>query len=126
MTGVGEYLREQNPAVRLFAVEPEESPVLSGGEPGKHRIQGIGAGFVPQVLQTELYDKVERVSSDEAGEMARRLARTEGIMAGISAGANVVAAARVAATPEFRGKTVVTVLCDTGERYLSTWLYGEG
>jgi cysteine synthase len=125
MTGVGEYLREKNPSIRLVAVEPRESPVLSGGEPGKHRIQGIGAGFVPQVLRTDLYDEVVQVNSDEAGAMARRLARTEGVFAGISAGANVVAASQVAARPEFQGATIVTVLCDTGERYLSTWVFGE-
>lgn len=125
ITGVGGFLKEKNPNVRVVAVEPDESPVLSGGRPGPHKIQGIGAGFVPEVLDTSVYDEVVRVTSDEAADMTRRLARTEGIMVGISAGANVLAAYRLAQRPENKGKTLVTVLCDTGERYLSTWIFTE-
>jgi len=126
ITGVGQVLRERRPGVRVVAVEPAESPVLSGGSPRPHRIQGIGAGFVPKVLDTSVYDEVLTVSADDAFATARRLAREEGLLVGISAGANVWAAAQVAARPEFRGRTVVTVLCDTGERYLSTPLFREG
>ncbi len=125
LTGTGGFLREKKPSVRLYAVEPLESPVLSGGTPGPHRIQGIGAGFVPGVLDTALYDEAIAVSADEAGAMTRTLAREEGLLVGISAGANVAAAQRVASRPEHKGQTVVTVLCDTGERYLSTWVFGE-
>lgn len=119
ITGVGEVLKERKPDLLFAAVEPEESPVLSGGDPGPHRIQGIGAGFVPGVLNTAVYDEVIRCSVPEAFEMTRRLARTEGVLVGISAGANVWAALQVAQRPEFEGKTIVTVLCDTGERYLT-------
>ncbi|HEU67808.1 MAG TPA: pyridoxal-phosphate dependent enzyme, partial [Candidatus Acetothermia bacterium] len=108
------------------AVEPAASPVLSGGTPGRHRIQGIGAGFVPEVFDRSVADEVIAVSDDEAAEAARRLARTEGILAGISSGAAVAAALRVAARPEFQGKFLVVVLPDTGERYLSTGLFGGG
>ncbi|MBD3244320.1 MAG: cysteine synthase A [Chitinivibrionales bacterium] len=125
ITGVGGFLREKKPSLKVFAVEPEESAVLSGEKAGPHKIQGIGAGFVPEVLDTAVYDEVLRVSSSDAAAMTRRLAATEGILVGISAGANVVAASRVAARPEYRGKTIVTVLCDTGERYLSTWIFDE-
>jgi cysteine synthase A len=125
LTGVGEYLRKQKPSVKVIAVEPDESPVLSGGKPGPHRIQGIGAGFVPQVLNVSLYDEVVRIKSAEAGVMTRKLAKTEGILVGISAGANVLAACQLAGRPENKGKTIVTVLCDTGERYLSTWVFEE-
>lgn len=125
ITGVGEVLRERRPGFRAIAVEPVDSPVLSGGAPGPHRIQGIGAGFVPDVLNTEVYDEVVTVSADDAFATARRLAREEGILVGISAGANVWAALQVAARPENAGKTIVTFLCDTGERYLSTPLFAE-
>ena len=125
ITGVGEVLRERRPGFRAVAVEPVDSPVLSGGAPGPHRIQGIGAGFVPDVLNTEVYDEVITCSADDAFAMARRLAREEGILVGISAGANVWAALQVAARPESAGKTIVTFLCDTGERYLSTPLFAE-
>jgi cysteine synthase len=125
LTGVGELLRERRPGVLIVAVEPSDSAVLSGGRPGAHRIQGIGAGFVPKVLDTGIYDKVMRVSGDDASATARDLARHEGILVGISAGANVWAAGQVARRPEMQGKVIVTVLCDTGERYLSTPLFGD-
>ena len=125
ITGVGRFLREQKPGVRIVAVEPNESPVLSGGQPGPHKIQGIGAGFVPPVLDTGVFDEIVKASADDAFAMARALARDEGVLVGISAGANVWAAAEVAKRPESRGRTVVTVLCDTGERYLSTPLFTE-
>ncbi len=126
ITGVGKALRAYNPAIEIVAVEPEASPVLSGGRPGPHKIQGIGAGFVPGVLDTQLYDEVVTVGNDEAMEASRKLAREEGLLAGISSGANLFAAERVAARPRNRGKVIVTMLCDTGERYLSTPLYDFG
>jgi cysteine synthase A len=125
LTGVGQVLKERRPGVLVVAVEPADSPVLSGGAPGPHKIQGIGAGFVPQVLDTEVYDEIVKVSVDDAFAAARDLARQEGVLVGISAGANVWAAGQVARRPEFQGKIVVTVLCDTGERYLSTPLFGD-
>ncbi|GLW48146.1 cysteine synthase [Streptomyces sp. NBRC 14336] len=123
VTGVGQVLKEKNPEVTVVAVEPEDSPVLSGGAPGPHRVQGLGAGFVPDVLDTAVYDTVCRVSLDQAQEAARALARTEGILAGISSGAALHAAVTVARRPEHRGALVVVVLPDTGERYLSTDLF---
>ncbi len=127
ITGVGEVLRERRPGFRSVAVEPADSPVLSGGSPGPHRIQGIGAGFVPGVLNTDVYDEVVTCPADAAFDMTRRLARELGILVGISAGANVWAAVQVAGRPESAGKTIVTFLCDTGERYLSTpGLFDEG
>jgi cysteine synthase A len=123
ITGVGEVLKEKKDSIRVVAVEPAGSPVLSGGEAGKHEIQGIGAGFVPDVLNTEVYDEVVTVDDEDAFQTSRRLAREEGILCGISAGANVWAAVEVAKRPENEGKTVVTVICDTGERYLSTTLF---
>jgi cysteine synthase A len=125
ITGVGSFLKEQKPGVRIVAVEPADSPVLSGGKPGPHKIQGIGAGFVPPVLDTGVYDEILKASADEAFAASRALARDEGVLVGISAGANVWAAAEVAKRPESRGTTIVTVLCDTGERYLSTPLFTE-
>lgn len=125
LTGVGEVLKERRPGVLVVAVEPADSAVLSGGAPGPHKIQGIGAGFVPKVLDTEVYDEIVKVSADDAFAAARDLARQEGVLVGISAGANVWAAGQVARRPEFQGKVVVTVLCDTGERYLSTPLFGD-
>jgi len=120
ITGVGEVLRERKPGFTSVAVEPVDSPVLSGGQPSPHRIQGIGAGFVPAVLNTDVYDEVVQCAADDAFVMARRLARECGILCGISAGANVWAALQIAQRPESAGKTIVTFLCDTGERYLST------
>ncbi|MFC1570787.1 cysteine synthase A [Candidatus Omnitrophota bacterium] len=123
VTGVGEVLKKKNPEVKVVGMEPEASPVLSGGEPGPHKIQGIGAGFVPKVLKKELLDEIITVPDDEAGEMARRLAREEGLLVGISSGANVVASLELASRPENKDKNIVTILCDSGERYLSTWLF---
>jgi cysteine synthase A len=125
ITGVGRFLRAQGSSAKIIAVEPADSPVLSGGKPAPHKIQGIGAGFVPPILETALLDEILTMRHEEAGEIARELASQEGLFVGISSGANVAAALRVAAREEFRGKTIVTVLCDTGERYLSTWLFGE-
>ncbi len=124
ITGAGEALRKKFPKIRIFAVEPEESPVLSGGKPGPHKIQGIGAGFVPKVLNTSIYERVIKVSSKDAAETARGLARLEGIFAGISSGAATFAALQVAREIG-AGNTIVVVLPDTGERYLSTDLFGE-
>ena len=123
MTGCAEVLKSKNPALKVVAVEPEGSPVLSGGKPGPHKIQGIGAGFVPEVLKVELIDEVVQVANDDALSTARLLAAKEGILSGISGGANVWAATHVAQRPENAGKTVVTFICDTGERYVSTELY---
>ena len=123
IAGAGGRLKELNPNIELIAVEPSDSPVLSGGEPGPHRIQGIGAGFIPTILDTDLYQEIITVTADEATQTSRRLAAEEGILAGVSAGANVFAALKVAGRPENRGKRIVTIICDTGERYLSTWLF---
>ncbi len=123
ITGIAEALKERKPEFKAIAVEPEDSPVLSGGNPGRHTIQGIGAGFVPEVLRTDLIDEIVKVSNDDAGETARRLAREEGILVGISAGAAAWAAIEVARRPENEGKMIVAILCDTGERYLTTWLF---
>jgi cysteine synthase A len=125
ITGVGEVIRPRRPSLRVVAVEPVDSPVLSGGQPGPHKIQGIGAGFVPAVLNTGIYDEVVQVSNQDAVATARRLAREEGLLVGISSGANAYAAAQVAARAENQGKLVVVVLPDTGERYLSTVLFAE-
>lgn len=125
ITGVGRLLKERNPRVLVVAAEPADSPVLSGGQPGPHKLQGIGAGFVPEVLDTAVYDEVLTVTTDDAFAAARDLARLEGVLVGISAGANAWAAGEVARRPGMRGKTIVTILCDTGERYLSTPLFTE-
>lgn len=123
ITGVGETLKERRPSLEVIAVEPEDSPVLSGGTPGPHKIQGIGAGFVPEVLNTKIIDEIILISNDDAIQTARALARVEGILAGISSGAAVSAALQIAARPENEGKLLVVVLPDTGERYLSTALF---
>ncbi|HEB60750.1 MAG TPA: pyridoxal-phosphate dependent enzyme, partial [Phycisphaeraceae bacterium] len=123
ITGAGRFLKSQNPDCRIVAVEPEASPVLSGGEPGPHKIQGIGGGFVPGNLDVSLLDSVERVTDEQAFQWARRLIAEEGIFAGISTGANVAAAAQLASLPENRGRTIVTVWASFGERYLSTDLF---
>ncbi|WP_457595890.1 cysteine synthase A [Hydrogenimonas sp.] len=123
ITGTGSVLKEKLPGLHIVAVEPRRSPVLEGGAPGPHKIQGIGAGFVPKILDTSLFAEVVAVEDEEAIATARRIAKEEGILVGISSGANVAAAIRVASRPENRGKRVVTILCDTGERYLSTELF---
>ena len=123
LTGVGEYLRKQNPNVKIFAVEPDTSPVLAGGAPGPHKIQGIGAGFVPKVLKTDLITEVIGVSAENAGKTSRAAAAQEGLLVGISSGAALYAALELAKRPEFAGKRIVALLPDTGERYLSTWLF---
>lgn len=123
ITGVSETIKKQKASLQAIAVEPVDSPVLSGGKPGPHKIQGIGAGFVPQVLNREVVDEVIQVSHEDAGNIARRLAKEEGLLVGISSGANVWAALEVAKRPSSKGKTIVTLACDTGERYLSTWLF---
>lgn len=125
LSGVASALKKKKPGLKAVAVEPDKSPVISGGAPGPHKIQGIGAGFIPKNLATDLIDEIVQVDSDRAGAMARRLAKEEGILCGISAGANVLAAVELAAKPENEGKLIVTVICDTGERYLSTWLFEE-
>ncbi len=125
LTGCGEVLKEKNADLKVVAVEPKGSPVLSGGEPGPHKIQGIGAGFVPDVLKTELIDEVVQVTNEDAMDTARQLAAREGILSGISGGANVWAALHMAERSENKGKTVVTFVCDTGERYISTDLYND-
>ncbi|MGD9596450.1 cysteine synthase A [Wolinella succinogenes] len=121
ITGVGEVLKAKNPNLKIYAVEPIDSPVLSGGKPGPHKIQGIGAGFVPKALNTALYDEVIQVKVSDAYDMSRRLGKEEGILVGISAGANIWASREIG--KKYPGKTVVTILCDTGERYLSTELF---
>ena len=118
-------IKQRKPGFKAIAVEPVKSPVLSGGKPGPHKIQGIGAGFIPEIVQRELLDEIIQVREDDACDTARRLAREEGILCGISSGSNVWAAMQVAQRPESRGKLIVTVICDTGERYLSTWLFQD-
>ena len=125
LTGIGQYLKEQNPKVKLVAVEPSDSPVLSEGRAGSHKIQGIGAGFVPEVLDTTLYDEVITVESDDAFAIGREIGREEGVLVGISSGAAVWAALELAKRPENKGKTIVAILPDTGERYLSTPMFAD-
>jgi cysteine synthase A len=123
ITGVAEVIKKRKPSFKAIAVEPDASPVLSGGPPAPHKIQGIGAGFVPKVLNREIIDEIIRVTNDDAGETARQVAKLDGILVGISSGAAIWAALKVAHRPENKGKTIVVVVPDTGERYLSTWLF---
>ncbi len=123
ITGIGEYLKQKNPGIKICAVEPDTSAVLSGGKPGLHKLQGIGAGFIPKVTNTDIIDKVITVSAENAGIAARQAASKEGILVGISSGAALYAALELSKQPEFDGKRIVVLLPDTGERYLSTWLY---
>jgi cysteine synthase A len=125
ITGVTQIIKQRKPAFKAIAVEPKDSPVLSGGKPGPHKIQGIGAGFVPDILQRELIDEVIQVTNDDASSTARRAAKEEGLLVGISSGAALWAALEVAKRPGSAGKLIVTILPDTGERYLSTWLFQE-
>jgi cysteine synthase A len=125
ITGVGEVLKKKNPDVKIIAVEPNDSPVLSGGNPGAHKIQGIGAGFVPDVLNTSIIDEIIKVKNEDAFNTARQLSKTEGLLIGISSGAAAFAATELALRPENKGKTIVVLFPDTGERYLSTPLYQE-
>lgn len=125
ITGVGELLKERNPSIKIIAVEPKGSPVISGGDPGPHKIQGIGAGFIPNNYNKDIADEIISVTNEEAKQMAIDLAKKEGIFAGISSGANVFAALKVAARSEYEGKRIVTIICDLGDRYLSTGLFEE-
>lgn len=125
ITGISEVIKKRKPSFKAIAVEPDTSPILSGGAPGPHKIQGIGAGFIPEVLNRDIIDEVIRVTNDDAGSTARALAKSDGILVGISSGAALWAALEVAKRKENKGKTIVVILPDTGERYLTTWLFQE-
>jgi len=125
ISGVAQVIKQRKPSFKAIAVEPQDSPVLSGGKPGPHKIQGIGAGFVPEILRLDLIDEIVQVTNDDAGDTARRAAKEEGLLVGISSGAALWAALEVAKRPESAGKLIVAILPDTGERYLSTWLFKE-
>lgn len=125
LTGIGEILKAKKPTIKMIAVEPSDSPVLSGGQAGPHKIQGIGAGFIPEVFNPKIVDEIIQVKHTEAGDTAKALANTEGILAGISSGAALWAGLEIAKRPESAGKTIVVILPDSGERYLSTWLFQE-
>jgi cysteine synthase A len=125
ISGTGEYLKEKNPNIRIVAVEPKDSPVLSGGNPGPHKIQGIGAGFVPKTLNTEIYDEIIKIANETAFEAGREVSKTDGVLVGISSGAALAAATELAKRPENAGKVIVAIFPDTGERYLSTALFAE-
>lgn len=125
LSGIAAYLKEQNPKIKIYAIEPDTSAVLSGGKPGPHKLQGIGAGFIPKVMDMSVVDEVIRVSAEDAGKTARDAARKEGMLVGISSGAALYAALELAKQPKFAGKRIVVLLPDTGERYLSTWLFSE-
>lgn len=125
ITGVARYIKPKKPSFKAIAVEPKDSPILSGGAPGPHKIQGIGAGFIPEVLDTDILDGVVTVSNEDAVKMAQRLAREEGLLCGISAGANVAAAIEYGSRPECKGQTIVTIICDFGERYIQTVLFDD-
>lgn len=125
ISGAGEYLKEKNPNIRIVAVEPKDSPVLSGGNPGPHKIQGIGAGFVPKTLNTEIYDEIIKIANETAFEAGREVSKTDGVLVGTSSGAALAAATELAKRPENAGKVIVAIFPDTGERYLSTALFAE-
>lgn len=125
LSGIAAYLKEQNPKIKIYAIEPDASAVLSGGKPGPHKLQGIGAGFIPKVMDMSVVDEVVRVSAEDAGNAARDAARREGMLVGISSGAALYAALELSRRPEYAGKRIVVLLPDTGERYLSTWLFSE-
>ena len=125
ITGIGTYLKSRNPKIQVVAVEPDDSPLLSGGEAGPHKLQGIGANFIPSILNTQVYDEVIRITTDEAYNAGRDIARSEGILVGITSGAALHAAAELAKRPENAGKTIVALLPDSGDRYLSTPMFTE-
>ncbi|MCX7658879.1 MAG: pyridoxal-phosphate dependent enzyme, partial [Oscillospiraceae bacterium] len=125
ISGAGEYLKEKNPNIKIVAVEPKDSPVLSGGNPGPHKIQGIGAGFVPKTLNTEIYDEIIKIANETAFDAGREVSKTDGVLVGISSGAALAAATELARRPENEGKVIVVIFPDTGERYLSTALFAE-